>query len=112
VVARQPKPRESAREAADRRRREAEERNARHRRTRDLRAALDDVTAAVLRADRDLAEVTARMADPRVYADAAAVRDLVERHNALRDGADALDRERERLTAELEAAEAESVPAR
>jgi ATP-binding cassette subfamily F protein 3 len=111
VVAALSKPRESARESAERKRREAEERNARHRRTRDLRTALADADAASVDAERELAGVTERLADPAVYADAAAVRDLVERHNALRDRVDALAHDRERLTAELEAAEAEPVPA-
>jgi ATP-binding cassette subfamily F protein 3 len=111
VVATPSRPRESAREAAERRRREAEERNARHRRTRELRAALSEADAAASDAARELDEVTARLADPSLYADAAAVRDLVDRHNALRDRVDALAKDRGRLTAELEAAQAEPVPA-
>ena len=111
VVVPEAKPRESAREAADRKRRQAEERNARHRRTRDLRAALSKADAAAAAADRELADVSERLAEPGLYADAAAVRDLVERHNLLRDRVDALVRDRERLTAELAAAQAESVPA-
>jgi ATP-binding cassette subfamily F protein 3 len=111
VVASQPKVRESARDASDRRRREAEARNARHRRTRDLRMALADAVAALATADRDLAEVTERLADPKLYADASAVRDLVDRHNALRDRIDALGREHETLAAELEAAEDATTPA-
>jgi hypothetical protein len=111
VVAREAKPRESAREAAERKRHEAEARNARHRRTRDLRAALSEADAAAAAADRELAELTERLADPDLYADPTAVRDLVERHNTLRDRVDALARDRERLTSELGAAETESVPA-
>jgi ATP-binding cassette subfamily F protein 3 len=111
VVAREAKPRESARQASDRRRREAEERNARHRRTRDLRRALSEVEAGATAAERELGEISERLADPALYADAAAVRELVERHNGLRDRVDALAAERERLTIELATAEAATAPA-
>ena len=105
VVADSPRPRESAKVAADRRRREAEERNARHRRTRDLRAALSRTESEAVAAERELAELTERLADPAIYADPAVVRTLVERHNELRDRADALSDERQRLTNELARAE-------
>jgi ATP-binding cassette subfamily F protein 3 len=111
VVVEAPKPRESAREAAERKRREAEERNARHRRTRDLRDALRRAEQEVTATDTELAGVTERLADPSIYTDADLVRTLVERHNALRDRTDALASERERLAAELTAAEAEPVGA-
>jgi ATP-binding cassette subfamily F protein 3 len=110
VVTAAPKPRESARAAAERKRREAEERNARHRRTRDLRRRLTDARAAHEATDRELAEVTERLADPTTYADAALARDLVERHNTLRDRLDDLGAERERLDAELAAAESDAAP--
>lgn len=105
VVDATPKPRESAKAAADRRRREAEERNARHRRTRDLRGALDAAGLEASDAEVELARLTDRLADPATYADPALVRTLVERHNALRDRATELAVERERLSAELAAAE-------
>jgi ATP-binding cassette, subfamily F, member 3 len=107
VVANEAKPRESAKAAADRRRREAEERNARHQRTRDLRNALDRADAEAAEVDRELAEVTERLADPSIYADASGVRALVERHNWLRDRTDALTDERIRLAEELTQAEVE-----
>ncbi|HEX7172109.1 MAG TPA: ABC-F family ATP-binding cassette domain-containing protein [Candidatus Limnocylindria bacterium] len=107
VVAEPPKPRESARDAANRRRREAEERNARHRRTRKLRASLSDAEGESATAQRALAEITERLADPSVYADATLVRELVERHNQLRDRVDTLEADRHRLTDELAAAEAD-----
>jgi ATP-binding cassette, subfamily F, member 3 len=110
VVAAVPKPRESARAAAQRKRREAEERNQRHRRTRDLRSALARAEAEAASTDRELDEVTRRLADPSIYADANLVRSLVERHNQLRDRTDALIAERERLAADLAAAEAEAGP--
>jgi ATP-binding cassette subfamily F protein 3 len=102
-----PKPRESAADAARRKRSQAEERNRRYRRTRDLRDALVRVEADAREADATVAEATERLADPEVYADAAAVRELIERHNAARDRAEQLAAEWTRLSAELEAAEAE-----
>jgi ATP-binding cassette subfamily F protein 3 len=110
VMAAAPKPRESARAAAERKRREAEARNQRHRRTRDLRSALANAEAAAIATERELDEVTQRLADPSIYADSNAVRTLVERHNHLRDRTDALAADRERLAADLAAAEAEAGP--
>jgi len=108
VVGAAPKPRESSRAAAERRRREADARNARHRRTRDLRAALEAAERESTDADAELAVLTDRLADPSTYADPTLVRELVERHNALRDRTDALVAERERLAADLAAAEEEA----
>jgi len=110
VVARESKPRESARQASDRRRREAEERNARHRRTRDLRRALSEAEAGAMAAERELTELSERLADPLLYADASAVRELVDRHNELRDRVDALAADRQRLASELASAEAATGP--
>ncbi len=107
VVAPTARPRESSRAAADRKRREAEERNARHRRTRELRAALAAAEAESAAADRELEELTVRLADPAIYADATLVRSLVERHNALRDDVGRLTADRERLAGELASAEAD-----
>ena len=111
VMAAAPKPRESARAAAERKRREAEARNQRHRRTRDLRSALANAEAAAIATERELDEVTQRLADPSIYADSNAVRTLVERHNHLRDRTDALAADRERLAADLAEAEAGPVAA-
>ncbi|HUH17004.1 MAG TPA: ABC-F family ATP-binding cassette domain-containing protein [Methylomirabilota bacterium] len=105
VIATPARPRESARAAAERKRREAEERNARGRATREIRAALAGAETEAADADRELTELTERLADPSTYADGAVVRDLVGRHNLLRDRTDALARERDRLAAELAAAE-------
>jgi ATP-binding cassette subfamily F protein 3 len=107
VVAPQRRARESSAETAARKRREAEERNARYRRTRDLRAALERTDADAAATERELAELTERLADPGIYADATRVRELVERHNRLRDRTDALRAEGERLAVELAAAEGE-----
>jgi ATP-binding cassette subfamily F protein 3 len=107
VVAPEPRAKESAKAAAERKRREAEERNARHRRTHDLRNALAAAGAELEAADRELEELTVRLADPAIYADATLVRRLVERHNTLRDDLERLRADRERLAAELAAAEAD-----
>ena len=107
VVAEPEKPREPARVAADRKRREAEERNARHRRTRELRASLSRAEADAAAADRELLELTERLADPSIYADADLVRQLVGRHNQLRDRVAGLESDRQRLAGELEAAESD-----
>src|SRR5688500_15180491 len=101
-------PRKSARDDAARKRREAEDRNARHRRTRDLRTALDRARADADAARREVEDTTLRLADPAVYADADAVRDLVKRHNAARDRIDALEAEQLRLATELDDAEADA----
>ena len=106
VVAAAHKPRESAKAAADRKRREAEERNARHRRTRDLVRGLAAARAEAESVERELAELTERLADPSIYADATLVRDLVERHNTLLDRSAPVTAEVERLAAELGEAEA------
>ena len=107
IEARPAGPRQPAAASAARKRAEAEERNRRYRRTRDLRDALLRVEADARSADSELAELSGRLADPSVYADGGAVRDLIERHNAARDRADTLAAEWTRLTGELESAEAE-----
>jgi ATP-binding cassette subfamily F protein 3 len=110
VVAPESKQRESSREAAERKRREAEDRNARHRRTREIRASLATAEREADDVERELVAVTERLADPAVYTDATLVRELVERHNQLRDRGDALAGERARLAAELAAAEEDVTP--
>ncbi|CAN5757217.1 ABC-F family ATP-binding cassette domain-containing protein [soil metagenome] len=100
-----PRARQSAKAEAERRRQEAEARNARHGRTRELRAAVATATAAATDADREIAALAERLADPAIYADGALVRRLVERHNELRDRSDELASERSRLDAELADAE-------
>ncbi|HET6379419.1 MAG TPA: hypothetical protein VFH63_00075, partial [candidate division Zixibacteria bacterium] len=99
------KPRESAAEAAARRRAEAEARNARYRRTRELRATLERLEADARETDAELADVTAQLSDPTVYQDAGRVRELIERHNSACDRAEALAAEWTAVSAELEAHE-------
>jgi hypothetical protein len=100
--------RETHDEASARRRTEAEARNRRHRETRDARAALERTAADLAVADAALAELTERLADPSVYTDAALVRQLIAEHNAALDRSVALTAERDRLSAELAAAETAS----
>ena len=109
VMAPAARPRQSARNEAERRRREAEARNARHGRTRELRAAAARAAAEAADVERELAEITERLADPGIYADATLVRSLVDRHNALRDRGDELVGERARLDADLAEADGAAV---
>ena len=89
----------------DRKRREAEARNARHRRTRELRSTLARTEAEAAATERELAQVMERLADPAIYADAALVKKLVERHNELRDRTETVGPELDGLRAELAGAE-------
>jgi ATP-binding cassette, subfamily F, member 3 len=104
VVAPTPR-RETADQAASRKREEAEARNRRHRETRGARADLDRTEAELAAAQSELADLTARLGDPATYTDAALVRRLIESHNAALDRSTALVAERDRLTAELATAE-------
>jgi ATP-binding cassette subfamily F protein 3 len=101
-----PPPTEKASELAARKRSEAEQRNRRYRRTRDLRADLQAIDARTTANEAELVAVTESLADPAVYADGDAVRRLIARHNAARDEAERLDADRSRVTTELAAAEA------
>jgi len=102
------RPRGSATDAAARKRAEAEARNRRYRQTRDLRSALDRVEAEARATDAELAGMSEQLADPATYADHHAFRELIDRHNAARDRAESLATEWSRLSAELEAAEAQA----
>jgi ATP-binding cassette subfamily F protein 3 len=97
--------RETAAEAAARRRAEAEQRNRRYRQTRELRTALERAEREAIETERELAEVTKRLADPAAYTDPATVRELIARHNAARDRADAAGPEIARLREALAAAD-------
>ena len=110
VVAAPPKPRDSAAQTAARKRREAEERNRRYRRTRDLRATLERIEVDLRNADAELAELTERLADPTVYAGGEGVRELIARHNAARERTSSLTPERDRIRAQLDAAEVVEAP--
>ena len=103
-----PRRRETATQAADRRRQEASQRNLRYGRTRELRAALQKAEADAASTDVELTELSQRLADPATYEDPSLVRDLIARHNAARDRADQLAAEWTRLAGELEDAERET----
>ena len=103
-----PKPRLTAAAEAARKRTEAEERNRRYRRTRDLRTALERAEREASDTDAELAALTERLADASVYTDAALAKDLIERYNAARDRAEKLAAEWTRLGEELAAAEGDS----
>jgi ATP-binding cassette subfamily F protein 3 len=99
--------RRNAASASARRRAEAEERNRRYRRTRDLRNALERTERESSETDAELASLTERLADTSVYADGALARELIDRYNAARERAEALAGEWARLGDELARAEAE-----
>jgi len=103
-----PKPRLAATAEAARKRAEAEERNRRYRRTRDLRSALERAEREARETDVELAALTERLADASVYTDAALAKDLIERYNAARDKAEKLAAEWTRLGEELAVAEGDS----
>ncbi|MDP9250903.1 MAG: ATP-binding cassette domain-containing protein [Chloroflexota bacterium] len=101
------RPRESAAATATRKRQEAEERNRRYRRTRDLRAAMQRVEAALQTNDAELTAIGKRLADPSTYADHVSFLRLMERHNAAQERSNELATEWAGLSGKLEAAEAE-----
>ncbi len=87
---------------ADRRRREAEERNARHRSTRDIRKRLQEVERAWERAEARVVELQQQLADPAIYAESQRVQALVAEHDAAKDKAATLMSEWEQLSVQLE----------
>src|SRR5437762_5106370 len=82
LEASQPRPRTPATAEAARKRAEADERNRRYRRTKDLRSALERTEREASETDAELAKLTERLADTSVYADAALAKDLIDRYNA------------------------------
>jgi ATP-binding cassette subfamily F protein 3 len=111
VVAPEPRARESSRDAAARRRREAEDRNARGAATRDARRALEAVRAEADATRAEIADASEQLADPATYADPNLVRGLVERHNRALDRLGELEADEQRLGHELERAELATAPA-
>ncbi|HEV7200510.1 MAG TPA: ABC-F family ATP-binding cassette domain-containing protein [Candidatus Limnocylindria bacterium] len=101
-----PSRRETADQASGRKRTEAEARNRRHRETREARVALERTEADLAATEAALTDLTRRLGDPDTYADAALVRRLIDEHNQALDRTATLTAERDRLTAELETAEA------
>jgi ATP-binding cassette, subfamily F, member 3 len=102
------RPRQSAAEAVARKRAEAEERNRRYRRTKDLREALGRAEREASETDAELAVLSERLADASVYADPGLAKELIGRYNAARDRAETLAAEWTRLGEELALAESES----
>lgn len=80
-----------------RKRAEAERRNRIHRETKDLRAELERVEAALMAAEAEVADLDRALADPELYADPQAVRETLTRHGAAKDRAAALLAKWERL---------------
>ena len=94
--------------AAERKRREADARNRRHRATRDVRKALGRAERQWERAESVVAELQARLADPDVYADEAKVKALVAEHEQAKDAAAEHMATWERLAEELARLEADT----
>jgi len=99
--------RESAAQAAARRRTEAEDRNRRYRRTRELRDTVARLETELATAEAEVTSASEQLADPQVYADGEAVRALIGRHNQARDRVDRLKVEHAQAAALLAAAEAD-----
>ncbi len=70
-----------------RKREEAERRNRIHRETKDLRARLERVEAALMEAEAEVADLDRALADPDLYEDGHAVRETLTRHDAAKDRA-------------------------
>jgi ATP-binding cassette subfamily F protein 3 len=95
-----------ARRDAERKRAEAEQRNRRHRATKDLRAELDAVEAALMAAEAEVADLDRLLADAELYSDGQAVREAVTRHGLAKDRAARLLADWVRLSEALEEATA------
>ena len=89
---------------ADRKRRQAENRNERHRNTRELRKELNKVEKAWERAEAKVVELQERMAAPEVYEDPERIRELVAEHDTAKDEAADLMSRWEALSLDIEAA--------
>jgi len=87
-----------------RKRSEAEKRNTSHVNTRDLRKKQQSAERKWEKAEAEVAEFQAQLADPEVYEDADKVKELVAAHDAAKDRAADLMTEWEAATMALEAA--------
>ncbi len=83
---------------------EAESRNRRHRETKELRKRLERVTDELGRAEGEIAELNATLADPTVYENPERVKELLARHSHLKDRSSELMGEWETLETALEEA--------
>jgi ATP-binding cassette, subfamily F, member 3 len=84
----------------------AEQRNERHRATKDLKREVREVETALGKAEADVAMLTRKLADPEVYTDGSDVKALVARHGEAKDRAASLLDRWERAQLALEEAEA------
>ncbi|MGH8896805.1 MAG: ABC-F family ATP-binding cassette domain-containing protein [Egibacteraceae bacterium] len=89
---------------SERKRAEAERRNRLHRQTKDLRAELERVEAALTAAEAEVADLDRALADPDLYEDPQSVRETLTRHGAAKDRAGALFTQWERLYEAVEEA--------
>ena len=79
-----------AREDRARKRDEAEDRQARHRATKDLRRSVDRIEKQLAEAEREVAELNRQLADPEVYGDPERVAELSKTFGLAKDRAAAL----------------------
>lgn len=79
-----------AREDRARKRDEAENRQARHRATKDLRRSVDRIEKQLAEAEREVAELNRQLADPEVYGDPERVAELSKTFGLAKDRAAAL----------------------
>ena len=94
----------SSKSNKERKRAEAEKRNSAHVNTRDLRKKQQAAERKWEKAEAQVAELQAQLADPEVYEDAEKVKTLVSQHDAAKDRAAELMTEWEDATTALEAA--------
>jgi len=91
---------------AERKRREAQRRNAMHRATSDLRRVVQRLERQVADAEAEVAELNRRLADPAIYEGQDKARELVLAHGRAKDRANDLMAQWERALLELESTEA------
>lgn len=98
----------AARRGSDRddKRAQAERRNRLYRATKQLRTEVDEVEAALARAEAEVAALQRQMADPDAYADPQHAKELALRHAAAEDRVEQLMARWEQLATELEEAAA------
>jgi ATP-binding cassette subfamily F protein 3 len=84
---------------------EAEQRNARHGATRDLKKKIEKLERDLGKAEAEVADFHRQLAEPTVYGDNDKVRDLVAKHDAAKDKAASLTDQWLAATDELERAE-------
>ena len=96
----------SAKQAADKKRAAAERRNSLHQATKALKREVRKVEQALGKAEAEVADLTRQLADPAVYEDGENVQKLLVRHAAAKDEAATLFDRWEAAQTKLETAEA------